>query len=79
MTTMRSDRNKEKQWDALGIKNYFKGEISVVVVLPDELVETELGHYGREKRKIRQKGYFSAIDEICLLSELSRVLRTILA
>ena len=77
MTTMRSDRNKEKQWDALGIKNYFKGQISVVVVLPDELSGKELCHHVREKKKIKQKNYFSVIDEICQLSELSKVLRSI--
>jgi len=78
MTTMRSDRNKINQWDAFGIKNYFKGRIKVVVVLPDSLSRKEQSSYIREKRKIWKPGYLSEVDEICQLSELkSLVLKNV--
>jgi len=74
MNTMRSDRNKEKQWDAYGVKNYFKDNIKVIVVLPDNLIAIEKKYYEREKEKIKIKGYLSKIDEICQLSDLKHVL-----
>ncbi|MFC2161627.1 hypothetical protein ACFLRX_08255 [Acidobacteriota bacterium] len=74
MTSMRSDRNKINQWDAYGIKNFYKNNIKVIVVLPDILSEKELKHFLKEKEKIHQDNYLTAIDEICQLADLKSVL-----
>ncbi len=66
----RSDRIKENQWDAYGVKNHFAGKIKALLVLPDNLSEKEKNHAIREKERIKQTQYFSKIDEILFLSDL---------
>lgn len=76
--SMRSDRNKENQWDAFGIKNYFGQNLKAIVVLPSNLSNSEEASYLREKEKIKQEGYYSSIDEICRLDELENILKCLM-
>lgn len=77
MTTMRSDRNKEKQWDAFGIKHYLGKDVKAFVILPDILSAKEKVYIVNEKQKIKQNGYMSYIDDICQLSELKSLIENI--
>lgn len=85
-TTVRSDRIKQKQWDALGVKTYFNSINEAVlyfVVIPDieELMnlkngQREVNLYQKEKSKILDKKYFSMIDNVLQKKELLNILKT---
>lgn len=84
-TSARHDRFKQKQWDANGIKAYFEEkdiEINYYIVLPnddelggDDTREKEIENYQREKDKIANGKYFSAVDDIIQVNDLIRIIK----
>lgn len=79
-TTVRSDRLKQKQWEAYGVK---QGDINAMyyVVVPNEdkigtpdSREKEWHFVLRERSKIENPSYFSAIDKLLSLDELKEEL-----
>lgn len=81
-TSARHDRFKQKQWDAFGVKQYFKEyhphiTVKYFIILPDKDKlgtisnrEKEIRNYLREKNKINNPNYYSEVDDILHLSEL---------
>lgn len=77
--TIRSDRLKQKQWEALGTQMCFKDsewKTYYFVVVPNkdiigkkETREKETRNVIREKEKIHSNTYFSKIDDIMFLNE----------
>ena len=72
-TSARSDRIKENQWDAWGIKNAVGKDSKCVLILPDELSEKERLSYDNEKQRIIESGYISQIDKIAQLKDLKSI------
>ena len=75
-TSARSDRIKEDQWDAWGIKSCSKKTTYCVLVLPDGISEKEHGFAKAEIQRIKREGYISKVDTILFLSELQKYLET---
>ncbi len=85
-TTARHDRFKQKQWDAFGVKEYFKSDNKTVkyyVVLPDNdnigsdsTREKEIRNYLNEKNKLYNGTYFSMIDDIIQISDLVNIIES---
>ena len=73
-TSARSDRIKEDQWDAWGIKNTEGKNTRCVLVLPDEISEKEKGNYLKEKDRLLQPNYISMLDDIIQIKELKSYL-----
>ncbi|QST02187.1 hypothetical protein IMZ31_22300 (plasmid) [Pontibacillus sp. ALD_SL1] len=79
-TTIRSDRVKQKQFDAFGVKHALSHSgkaITYYIAIPDlchlgteKTNEKEISHYEREKKKISEKHIFSFIDDILPFSQL---------
>ena len=83
-TSIRHDRLKQKQWDAYGIKNYFKIthpdiEVKYFVILPDiqNIInsELEIKNIEREKKKIFSSSYYSEIDNILHISDFLNLIK----
>lgn len=72
-TSARSDRIKENQWDAWGIKNSTNTPTFCLVLLPDYLTEKELNSYLSEKNRLKSEGYISKIDDIIQLKDLKNI------
>jgi len=72
-TSARSDRIKENQWDAWGIKNSSTKTTSCLVLLPDYLSEKEFDNFIAEKNRIKSEGYISSIDDIIQLKDLKNI------
>ncbi|HYM65535.1 MAG TPA: hypothetical protein VES68_03575 [Candidatus Sulfotelmatobacter sp.] len=72
-TSARSDRIKENQWDAWGIKNYATITTFCLVLLPDYLTDKEFNSYISEKNRIKSEGYISKIDDIIQLKDLKNI------
>lgn len=79
-TSIRSDRVKQKQWDALGVKSYFKkyGEnINYYIVIPNSYSlgteytnKEEVNLYLTQRLYILENEHYSEIDDIIELDEL---------
>lgn len=79
-TTIRTDRIKQKQWDAHGIKTAFantsiKIECFVIVrnlmdIGNKKTRHKEIKNVQREKDKMKNSNYYSALDEIFYVDEL---------
>lgn len=84
-TSARHDRFKQKQWDAYGVKQYFKeyhpdADVKYYIVLPDKdnlgsisTREKEFNNFLREKNKINSPNYYSEVDDILHVSELLNI------
>lgn len=76
-TTVRSDRLKQKQWDAYGVKQSDTTAMYYIIVPNNDKIgtpdsrEQEWGFILRERSKIRNPTYFSAIDNLLSLDELT--------
>jgi hypothetical protein len=85
--TVRGDRVKQKQWDAMGVKLSFPNTDSNVlyfVVVPpksrighDDTREKEINNVLHERTKIKSPSYFSKIDDILFLDEFLAVIKSI--
>ena len=84
-TTARHDRFKQKQWDAYGIKSYFKSEgvdnVQYFIVLPNDDClgspdkrKKEINNYMHEKDKISSGEYFSVVDDIIQVEDLKEII-----
>ena len=76
-TTIRHDRLKQKLWDAYGIKEHFQSkgtEIKYYVIVPDEMIEKEIRNTLREKEKLRDREYYSTVDDIITVTELLNII-----
>jgi len=73
-TSVRSDRIKENQWDAWGIKNATGLDTLCILVLPDILSEKEQTNYLNEQQRITESNYISMIDKIVQLKDLKFLL-----
>jgi hypothetical protein len=76
-TSARSDRVKEDQWDAWGIKNKLGNQVKYVLLLPNELSEREVNNYKKEQARISQTNYISMIDSIIQLNDLREYLNSL--
>lgn len=84
-TTARHDRFKQKQWDAFGVKEYFRYQnknVKYYVVLPDNdyigntsTRRKEINNYLNEKTKVTSGNYFSMIDDVIQLSDLINIIK----
>ena len=63
-TSMRTDRIKGNQWDALNIKNIDTSITKAYIIYPDSLPSTIKNEFIRQNKKIKNQDEFSAIDEI---------------
>lgn len=79
-TTIRSDRIKQKQWDAHGVKTAYantsiKIECFVIVknltdIGNEKTRQTEIKNVQKEKEKMKNPNYYSALDKILYVDEL---------
>ncbi|MGB5635505.1 MAG: hypothetical protein WBM44_17990 [Waterburya sp.] len=72
-TSIRSDRLKQKSWDAYGTKEHFKSQkidIKYYVITPDDLKTEEKENARQERQKLQDKEYYNTIDDILTISEL---------
>lgn len=84
-TTARHDRFKQKQWDAFGVKEYFKyhkKQVKYYVVLPNNdslgspsTRHKEINNFLNEKAKITSGTYFTMIDDVIQLSDLIEIIK----
>lgn len=84
-TSARHNRFKQKQWDAYGVKQYFKEyhpntNVKYYIVLPDKdnlgsisTREKEFNNFLREKNKINNSNYYSEVDDILQVSDLLNI------
>lgn len=85
--TVRGDRIKQKQWDAMGVKQSFSNTdnnvLYFVVVPPKSRIghadtrEKEINNVIHERTKIKNPNYFSKIDDILFLDEFLDVIKSI--
>ncbi len=76
-TSIRSDRLKQKSWDAYGTKEHFKAagiNIKYYVIIPDDLEAKEQEAALKEKTKLQDSGYHNTIDDILTVSELRNII-----
>lgn len=88
-TSARHDRFKQKQWDAYGVKQYFKTykpntTVKYYIILPDKddlgsvsTKEKEFKSFLREKKKINSKEYYSEVDDILHVSNLLDIIKDV--
>lgn len=75
-TTVRSDRLKQKQWEAYGVKQADISSMYYIIVPNPDKIGTpasrgkEWGFVLKERSKIHNDMYFSAIDKLLSLDEL---------
>lgn len=85
--TVRGDRIKQKQWDAMGVKLSFLNTDSTVlyfVVVPSkskighaDTRKKEIDNVTHERDKIKNPNYFSKIDDILFLDEFLDIIKSI--
>lgn len=88
-TSARHDRFKQKQWDAYGVKKYFKkhqpnAQVKYYIILPDKddlgsisTKEKEFKNFLREKNKINSPEYYSEVDDILSVSNLLEIIKDV--
>lgn len=77
--TIRSDRMKQKQWDAHGSKMYWKNKeinIKYFIVIPNlkQILDKESYNINLSKKLVHSTSYYSEIDDILSLKELLQYL-----
>lgn len=81
--TIRTDRVSQKQWDAFRLKSVFSNKDSMYyyVIVPNKDVigsnlsrEYEIINVENEKKKMKNKDYYSMIDDVLYLDELIELL-----
>lgn len=77
-TSIRSDRLKQKSWDAYGVKEHFKlaeKNVKYYVIIPNNLKSKEQKKALKESKKLHNnQDYFNTIDNILTISELIKII-----
>ena len=73
-TSMRTDRIKGQQWDALNLKELDPLITHVYLVYPDGLAEKELSEFIRQNSKYINKEEYSIIERIVSQDEISNMI-----
>ena len=73
-TSMRTDRIKGQQWDALNLKELDPLITHVYLVYPDGLAEKELSEFIRQNSKYINKEEYSIIEQIVSQDEISNMI-----
>nr|WP_318509118.1 MspI family type II restriction endonuclease [Bacillus sp. T3] len=73
-STIRTDRAKQLQWDAMHIKNLNNKVTKVLLVFPDSLPPKEQQTSLSYQKQIREHKIYSAIDDCISTSELDQLI-----